>query len=491
LSNIGGKARHMIGRASETGEGAKPSSALRFAASSAVGLICLAGMQMAGVALAASLPASAALFAASMTLALALREIRPASPIIHEAAPAAAAPSPLLSLTRLPGLVTRHDRSGALLSIAGADAQAFGFSPDRIQPNAVIDRVHVAGRIGYLQALDDLRRGAARARADVLFAVGGFENHYRPVRIDFVAECDADGAFSGFVTQITDRGQEAALEEDAARARDEALVANEAKTRFLAAVSHELRTPLNAILGFSDILTGEYFGRFENEKQKEYCELINRSGKHLLAVVNAMLDMSKIEAGRYDLVKEPFDIGDAVAATEEMLSLAARAKGVVLTTRVARQLGDVAADRRAIQQVLINLANNAIKFTETGGVVTIDAAREGEKLVLTVSDTGVGIAPDKIGKLGQPFVQVDSTYARQYEGAGLGLALVKGLVALHGGAFAIESEQGAGTKVTVTLPFNGEDGGENAIEFPPRLIERARTQTIEETLNGAAEAKIA
>lgn len=469
-----------------------PSPGLRLAASSAVGLICLAGMQMAGVALAASLPASAALFAASMTLALALREIRPSSSDAgHDAAPIAAAPSPLSVFTRLPGLVTRHDRSGALLSIAGADAQAFGFSPDRIQPNAVIDRVHVAGRIGYLQAIDDLRRGAARARADVLFAVGGFENHYRPVRIEFVGECDEDGALKGFVTQITDRGQEAALEEAAERARDEALGANEAKTRFLAAVSHELRTPLNAILGFSDILTGEYFGRFENEKQKEYCELINRSGKHLLAVVNAMLDMSKIEAGRYDLVKEPFDIGDAIAATEEMLSLAARAKGVVLTTRVARQLGDVSADRRAIQQVLINLANNAIKFTESGGVVTIDAARQGEKLVLTVADTGVGIAADKIGKLGQPFVQADSAYARQYEGAGLGLALVKGLVALHGGAFSIESELGAGTKVTVTLPFDGENDGENAIEFPPRLIERARTQTIEETLHGAAETKIA
>ncbi|WP_137158325.1 ATP-binding protein [Rhizobium sp. FKL33] len=468
-----------------------PTPGLRLAASSAVGLICLAGMQMAGVALAASLPASAALFAASMTLALALREIRPSSKAAQDAAPAVAAPSPVSSLARLPGLVTRHDRSGALLSIAGADAQAFGFSPDRIQPNAVIDRVHVAGRIGYLQAIDDLRRGAARARADVLFAVGGFENHYRPVRIEFVGECDEDGALKGFITQITDRGHEAALEEDAARARDEALGANEAKTRFLAAVSHELRTPLNAILGFSDILTGEYFGRFENEKQKEYCELINRSGKHLLAVVNAMLDMSKIEAGRYDLVKEPFDIGDAVAATEEMLALTARAKGVVLTTRVPRQLGDVSADRRAVQQVLINLANNAIKFTESGGVVTIDAARQGDKLVLTVADTGVGIAADKIGKLGQPFVQADSTYARHYEGAGLGLALVKGLVALHGGSFSIESELGAGTKVTVILPFEGEDGVDNAIEFPPRLVERARTQTIEETLHGAAEAKIA
>jgi two-component system, cell cycle sensor histidine kinase DivJ len=465
-----------------------PSPGLRLAASSAVGLLCLSGMQMAGVALAASLPASAALFAASMTLALAFREIRPAAAATAPLAAAIPAPS---SVSRLPGLVTRHDRYGALVSISGADAQAFGFSPERVQPNAVIDRVHVAGRIAYLQAFDDLRRGAARARADVLFAVGGFENHYRPVRIEFVAEFDEDDALSGFLTQITDRGQEAALEEDAARARDEALGANEAKTRFLAAVSHELRTPLNAILGFSDILTGEYFGRFENDKQKEYCELINRSGKHLLAVVNAMLDMSKIEAGRYDLLKEPFDIGDAVAATEEMLSLAAHAKGVVLTSRVARHLGDVSADRRAIQQVLINLASNAIKFTESGGVVTIDAARDGETLVLTVADTGIGIAADKIGKLGQPFVQADSAYARQYEGAGLGLALVKGLVALHGGSFSIESEKGAGTKVTVTLPFNGEDGCENAIEFPPRLHERARTQTIEETLNGAAEAKIA
>src|SRR5690606_13774392 len=139
--------------------------------------------------------------------------------------------------------------------------------------------------------------------------------------------------------------------------------------------------PLNAILGFSDILLGEYFGKFENPRQKEYVELVNESGHHLLAVVNTMLDMSRIEAGRYELIKEPFAIRSIMRAVDEMLGLEARRKGVVLSTRIARGLDEVVADRRAVKQVLINLAGNAIKCTESGGVVTIDAAATRGNLV--------------------------------------------------------------------------------------------------------------
>jgi cell cycle sensor histidine kinase DivJ len=188
-----------------------------------------------------------------------------------------------------------------------------------------------------------------------------------------------------------------------------------------------------------------------------------------------MLDMSKIEAGRYELLIEPFEASEAIETCRAMLDLQARDKGITLTARVSRALPEVQADRRALQQILINLAGNAIKFTDRGGVVSMDAAVRGRDLVITVSDTGIGIAPEKLGTLGQPFTQVEDGYSRNYEGTGLGLALTKGLVALHRGTFAIASKPGEGTVVTITLPMSGPDtaGADEpmaeTVEFPPRL----------------------
>jgi cell cycle sensor histidine kinase DivJ len=205
-----------------------------------------------------------------------------------------------------------------------------------------------------------------------------------------------------------------------------------------------------------------------------------------------MLDMSKIEAGRYELIMEPFQIADAVRTCDEMLALQAKSKGVVLTARVARGMDDVIADRRAIQQILINLANNAIKFTGEGGVVAIDAVCDSRNLIITVSDTGIGIPADKLSLIGRPFMQVQNDYARRYEGTGLGLALVKGLVGLHGGTFLVESEEGVGTIITVTVPMSGEgDASAETFEFPPRLKEKTTEKTTGENRHGAAEAKFA
>jgi cell cycle sensor histidine kinase DivJ len=448
-------------------------------------------MVASGMALSSMLPAVAAIFAVTLTLCLAWRE---ALPRHVSARPADDMHKPATTdmLDLVSGLVTRHDAAGQLLAVWGADRKAYGFPPGRAEASSYIDAVHVSGRIAFLSAVDALRQGAARAEAEFLFAVGTRESSYRPVRATLVAEPRTNGDFLGFVAHTTDISAEVSLRNEALAAKTEARTANDAKTRFLAAVSHELRTPLNAILGFSDILTGEYFGKFENERQKEYVTLINQSGHHLLAVVNSMLDMSKIEAGRYELIKEPFQIADAIRAVDEMLALQAKAKGVVLTTRVSRGMADVVADRRAMQQVLINLANNAIKFTGEGGVVAIDAVCDAHNLTITVSDTGIGIPAEKLKLIGLPFMQVQNDYARQYEGTGLGLALVKGLVALHGGSFAVESEEGAGTVITVTVPMNGEgDAGTEAFEFPPRLKEKTIERTAGENRHGTAEAKIA
>ncbi|MBX9459218.1 MAG: HAMP domain-containing histidine kinase [Rhizobium sp.] len=449
------------------------------------GLGATAGILAAGLAAAlgadwsAILPSAFAGVSACLLGVIAWRDARPrfrrVAPVIQ------AEPAPFLPIDHLPGLVVRNDGAGRVLSATGADrAMLVG------RPEALIDVVHLSTRIDYLQALDSLRQGANAATAEFLL---GDEASFRPVRGHFSAQRDRDGSLAGFVVQMLDMSAEVALRGDLAAARTEARSANEAKTRFLAAVSHELRTPLNAILGFSDILLGEYFGRFENDRQKEYVQLVNQSGHHLLAVVNTMLDMSKIEAGRYELVKEPFAIDTVLHAVDEMLALEASRKGVVFSTRVSRGLEEVVADRRAVKQILINLANNAIKFTKEGGVVTIDAAIRAGRLELRVSDTGIGIPVDKLALIGMPFMQVQNDYTRRYEGTGLGLALVKGLVALHGGDFVIESTEGAGTVITVSLPVNGDGGADaDVLEFPPRL---ETTRTGEMRDGYAAQAKIA
>jgi cell cycle sensor histidine kinase DivJ len=231
-----------------------------------------------------------------------------------------------------------------------------------------------------------------------------------------------------------------------------------AKNRFLAAVSHELRTPLNAILGFSDMLAHEMFGPFADPRQKEYVGLIHESGNHLLSVVNSILDVSKIESGAYPIHPEPFALADAVETCRSMMAHQASLKSVSLRVALGAGVGEICADRRAVQQVLINLLSNAVKFTPSGGSVVIGAKRVGERLRFWVSDTGIGISADDLKRIGQPFTQVQNDYTRQFEGTGLGLSLVKGLVALHDGTMTMESAPGEGTIATVTLPVAGPRG---------------------------------
>lgn len=389
-----------------------------------------------------------------------------------------AAVSEDLSFDACPGLMLSLDAQGQVLKVGGRDAHAFPSAIRECQGVTLAERVHVSDQIALLQAFDMLRQGASRAETDVrvqkTFSVAD-GRQFVLVRFDFTAIRNGEGSLVQVIAQARDVSEYEALKREAEHRQEEARTAHETKSRFLAAVSHELRTPLNAILGFSDVLAGEYFGKLANDRQREYVGLIRQSGGHLLSVVNTMLDMSKIEAGRYELLIEPFAASEAVETCRAMLDLQARDKGVTLTARVSRSLPEVQADRRALQQILINLAGNAIKFTDRGGVVSMDAAVRGRDLIVTVSDTGIGIAPEKLGTLGQPFTQVEAGYSRNYEGTGLGLALTKGLVALHRGTFAISSRPGEGTVVTISLPLDGPDavGDDEAmaetVEFPPRL----------------------
>ncbi|WHA42521.1 sensor histidine kinase [Agrobacterium larrymoorei] len=408
-----------------------------------------------------------------------------------------------LLATQVPGLLLFFNEHGVVQTVSGRDQRQFPAHIQNCTGHIFAELVHVSDRIGLMQAFDTLRQGEDNAIAELRFENGTANRQVQFVyaRLDMTAERDRAGRLLRVVGQLRDVTDKEVLRREVVRKAAEAESANDAKSRFLAAVSHELRTPLNAVLGFSDILAGEYFGKLENERQREYVMLIRQSGAHLLSVVNTMLDMSKLEAGHYELMMEPFRISDVISACEGMLGLQAKQKGLTLTSRIQRDLGEVVADQRAIQQVLINLAGNAIKFTESGGVVSIDAALQGNLLKLTVSDTGIGIAEDKIALLGQPFMQVQNEYTRRYEGTGLGLSLVKGLVELHGGSFAITSRPGEGTVVTVLLPADGSGQERNScgeaeapVEFPPRLKHNANGAEMmkrKDTADGRAKAKIA
>ncbi|MBS0331368.1 MAG: HAMP domain-containing histidine kinase, partial [Proteobacteria bacterium] len=225
---------------------------------------------------------------------------------------------------------------------------------------------------------------------------------------------------------------------------------NAGKSRFLANVSHQLRTPLNAIMGFSDIMRQRLFGPM-SERYAEYADLIHESGAHLLELINDVLDMSKIEAERFELARESFDARDAIAAVLRLMRGQAERAGISLKGDLAPGSMEADADRRAVKQIAFNLVANALKFTPRGGTVTISARPEGEVLRIVVADTGVGISPEDLERLGRPFEQAGDP-EQKAAGAGLGLSLVRAFARLHGGEMTMESTLGEGTTVTVRLP---------------------------------------
>ena len=235
------------------------------------------------------------------------------------------------------------------------------------------------------------------------------------------------------------------------REKTRAEAASRSKSEFLANMSHELRTPLNAIIGFSQVMENQMFGPIGAEKYVEYARDICKSGQFLLDVISDILDMSKIEAGRIRLELQKTSIPDILDETIKLVADRAR-EGKVTILRDAPKKLDIEADRRALKQILINLASNAVKFTPENGQVTVSAALFGNDAVITIADSGIGIPPRDVEKLGRPFEQVENQFTKSKGGSGLGLAISRSLVELHGGTLAIESEIGMGTKVTVTLP---------------------------------------
>ncbi|MBR1151217.1 PAS domain-containing sensor histidine kinase [Bradyrhizobium sp. JYMT SZCCT0428] len=353
-------------------------------------------------------------------------------------------------------VISRHSRNGAVQFISPAAETMLGASVTRLAGHGLFDRVHVADRPAYLTALSDAARGGEarsvefRLRRDVARGQSNSDFIWVEMRCRPLENASPEAEVVAVMRDVTDRKvQEQALE----LARTAAERADASKTRFLATMSHELRTPLNAIIGFSEMIVQEDVLMIDAARRKEYAQLINDSGQHLLSVVNGILDMSKMESGNFEISPEPFAPRAAVLHCCNLLALKARENGVDLVTRAPEDLPMMTGDPRAFKQIVLNLVANAVKFTERGGNVTVSAAVEGSRLMLRVTDTGVGIAPDDLKRIGDPFFQAGKTYQRKHEGTGLGLSIVKGLVGLHHGEVNVQSKVNEGTTVTVVLPL--------------------------------------
>ena len=256
----------------------------------------------------------------------------------------------------------------------------------------------------------------------------------------------------GVVISLVDTTDQRQTEEHLRRAKEEAEAANRTKSAFLTNMSHELRTPLNAIIGFAEIMRDELLGPLGAPHYREYASDIHQSGKHLLDLINDILDLSKVEAGRLELHEEDCNVPALLAASLRLMNERAHASDLRIEQRFPRHLPLLRADARSLKQILLNLVSNAIKFTPSGGRIVISAEADAKTFNLTVADSGIGMTADGVKKALEAFGQVDSSLSRKYEGTGLGLPLTRALVELHGGRLEIDSALGDGTRVTALFP---------------------------------------
>jgi two-component system, cell cycle sensor histidine kinase DivJ len=381
------------------------------------------------------------------------------------------------------------------ISFANAAAHGqLGFDRRAFNESALLERVNVGDRPAFLKALADARSEAAMGHALLRIAVDSSEG--RTVRLFEMSVRQVDGSSahpvmpdSDAVSSSTPREEALviALRDVTARhaadelresARLEAERIASSKSQFLATMSHELRTPLNAIIGFSELLVQPGLVPPGDPRRDEYARIINGSGQHLLEVVNAILDMSKIESGMMTVEQERVEVPAVLRSSRELLAVRAADKKVELTESVAPDLPDIIADRRALKQVMLNLMSNAVKFTPEGGTVTVTAVRDRDHVEIVVADTGCGISEGDLVQLGAPFFQARQSYDRQHEGTGLGLSVVRGLLGLLGGALLIESAPDSGTRVVVRLPVGGRSLSPDTAPVPIATRIRARRPAL-------------
>ncbi len=348
-------------------------------------------------------------------------------------------------------LILRLSPQGDVRFASAASKLLLGLAPDEIVGRSVFDFVLAGDRAVLADSLRDAASLGRPASAEVRMMRAGGGVAWMEFRCD-PAHDGAWGRDADIVAVGRDTSARRAFENQLARARDLAERANTSKSQFLANMSHELRTPLNAIIGFSDVMRQEMFGAITVPKYKEYAGLIHDSGRHLLDLIGDVLDMSKIEAGKFELSPEPVDSAELIAKCLETVKVTAENKKVKLTANLAAAEGLV-ADRRALKQILLNLLSNAIKFTPAGGTVEVATASKAGWFWLGVAAGGGGIGGEDPRRLGRPFEQASTAYTREREGTGLGLSLVRSFVEMHGGRLEIESALGQGTTVRAFLPM--------------------------------------
>lgn len=364
-------------------------------------------------------------------------------------------------LAAQPALTLVIEPSGRVLA-------AYGSPPPALDARTLFDHglfaaIHAPDRPAVLSAMDRASTG-----------LDGHAQFAPRVALDrrinlIVRRLDEGEAGPRLVAQAFDATRQFATEIGLEAARVEAEARDSGKTRFLANMSHELRTPLNAVLGFSDIMRQRIFGPLP-QKYADYADSIHEAGGHLLDLINDVLDVSKIEAERYELSRDVFDAREVVSAAVALVRVTANEKGVFLNSLSPDQPLTVDADRRALKQITLNLLSNAIKFTPAGGSVTLTLEVIGPYLELIVSDTGVGIAARDLKRLGRPFEQAGAV-EQKVQGTGLGLSLVRSLAELHGGRMSLDSTLGEGTAVTVRMPVAvaarppSPEGGAEVIPF--------------------------
>lgn len=354
-----------------------------------------------------------------------------------------------------------HIRSGEAMSLPQPPQGFAGLNAADLLGHRLFERIQVADRPAFLSALAATITEGRSHLVELRLRCGPLDEAPRFHRME--ARVVASSAQTAVVEWI-DIAERAAEGEMDARVRAEA--ASDAKSQFLRTISHELRTPLNSILGFSELLTGEG-GELDPARRADYARIIHESGQHLLGLVNGILDLSRVEAGAYDLACEDLDLHGVVAGALEMMALEAERRNVRLVNALPEHLPPVTADQRALRQILLNLLSNAVKFTPAGGRVEIDTFVVGGMVHLKVRDTGAGMRAADVERLGEPFFQAGDMDQRR-SGIGLGLAVVRALVELHRGAFEVASVLGVGTTVTVSLPLCGP-AGVAATPFRPAL----------------------
>jgi len=351
-------------------------------------------------------------------------------------------------------MITRHSSDGRIRFASPATSALLGRMPDDIVGQAMAEIVHPDDLDTVQAALAQSSYHGRDGTAEVRLRHRG--GHYVWAEIRCRPAQMTKGEPAEIVAVTRDISERKAHERALVEARDTALGASRAKSQFLANMSHELRTPLNAIIGFSEVMTREMFGSL-GPRYQEYSRLIHESGAHLLELINSVLDMSKIEAGKFELAEELVDLEETAQGAVRFLKIAAERTGVALTLEVAPGARLVFADRRAVKQILVNLLSNGVKYTPPGGEVAVMAKAVGSGIEIVVRDTGTGISSADLQRLGKPFEQVENVQTRAKEGTGLGLALVKSLAEMHGGSAVLESVLGEGTTVTVRLPYAAVD----------------------------------